>query len=152
MIEKLLIAVFLIVGYSLCMFKPSLMASAEMRAIVSYDGLALIALISTITTATAVTVNSKALEIQRKLPAGKKLQDAAKDLRRTMRRNAMGFFYGFFFAAVSFFVLNVVKPSCDILSALMVMTFLAVLVLGFFLVLDVYRVTFGLLETEAEIK
>ena len=68
-----------------------------------------------------------------------------------MRRNTIAFFYGFFTAAVAFFVLNVVKPSSETINAILIMTFLSILVLGFYLVLDVYRVTFGLLETEADI-
>lgn len=151
MIEKLLILLVLLSGFGICLARPDLVASKEMREIVSYDGLALIALIFTITTAAAVTVNAKALEIARQLPPTDKLRAAARDLRVTMRRNTIAFFYGFFTAAVAFFVLNVVKPSSETINAILIMTFLSILVLGFYLVLDVYRVTFGLLETEADI-
>lgn len=164
MIEKLIVGLLLAIGYCLAIFRPELLSSDEMKAVVSYDGLALIAVMFTITTATAIAINAKSLEIVRKLADSEKVYDAARDLRKTMRRNTMIFFFSFVVAFISFFILNVfliIKPlpllgigtarAISIFSSLCVMNFLAALVLGFYIVLDVYRVTFGLLETEASI-
>lgn len=149
MIERIAISVFILLAYAMAVVRPDLINSEGMRNVVSYDGLALIALIFTITTATAVTVNLRVLEVMRKLPASQEVISASNDLRKTMRRNTLAFFYGFFIAAVCFFVLTIAQPQPSRLSAVIIVTFFAVLIVGFYLALDVYRVTFGLIETEA---
>lgn len=158
MIEKVLVFGAVLLGYILAFLRPDFFSSKEMRSVVTYDGIALIGVIFTITTAAAVTINAKSLEILGKLNRSLELRAAAADLRKTMRRNTMAFFLGFALAVICFLLLNILNldshslsESQKIASALLVMTFLNVLFVGFYLVLDVYRVTFGLLETEAHI-
>jgi hypothetical protein len=151
MIEKIIIAAFVAFGYGMVIFRPELVTIAPMREAVSYDGLALIALIFTVTTAAAVTVNARVLEIKRRLPQSDEVVSASADLRRTMRRNTLGFFYGFFIAAGSYFSLTIGRPESQFIAAFLIVTFFSVLIVGFYLALDVYRVTFGLIETEADL-
>lgn len=151
MIEKITLATFIFFGYALALLYPEPLAADPIRNAVSYDGLALIALIFTITTAAAVTVNVKVLEIVKKLPQSDEIVNASLDLRRTMRRNTISFFYGFFVAAASFFILSIARPKDPQIVAFLVVTFFSVFIFGFYLALDVYRVTFGLIETEADI-
>lgn len=151
MIERILILTVLLAGFLLAILRPDLINTDGMRDVVSYDGLALIALIFTITTAAAVTVNLRVLEILRKLPGSPSVISSSNDLRKTMRRNSLAFFYGFFLAAGCFFVLTIAQPEPSRFSAILIVIFFSVLIVGFYLALDVYRVTFGLIETEAEL-
>jgi len=151
MIERIVLSVVIFAGFILAIARPDLINANGMREVVSYDGLALIALIFTITTAAAVTVNLRVLEVLRKLPDSPEILSSSKDLRRTMRRNTLAFFYGFFIAAGCFFVLTIAQPEPSRLSAVLIVTFFSVLIIGFYLALDVYRVTFGLIETEARL-
>jgi hypothetical protein len=138
MIGKIIVAAFVAFGYSIAIFRPALINTAPMRDAVSYDGLSLIALIFTVTTAAAVTVNARVLEIKRRLPQSEKVVSASTDLRRTMRRNTLGFFYGFFIAAGSYFTLTFAQPESQLIAAILIVTFFSVLIVGFYLALDVY--------------
>ena len=80
MIEKIIIAAFVAFGYGMVIFRPELVTIDPMREAVSYDGLALIALIFTVTTAAAVTVNARVLEIKRRLPQSDEVVSASADL------------------------------------------------------------------------